>query len=224
MLLHTAASLAGERRARGLALNVPEATAVIADAVVEAARDGCSHEQAMAAGLAALGPDDVLPGVADIVDVVHVEAVFDDGSRLVSVPHPIGGGSLGQRAPGAVSAATAAPAGRPAGDEGVWVTVVNEASVPISVSSHYHFFEVNPRLRFDRRRGYGRRLAVPAGHTMAFTPGVATAVELVPIAGERVVIGFAGLVDGPLDAPGAEEAALLKAHECGYADVVEDVR
>ena len=98
----------------------------------------------------------------------------------------------------------------------VSLEVVNTASVPISVTSHFHFFEVNPRLRFDRAAGYGRRLAVPAGSSVRFDPGATVRVELVPIGGERVAIGFAGLVDGPLDAPGAKESALAKAAACGY--------
>ncbi len=223
-MLHLAASLARARRDRGLRLNVPEATAIIADTIAEAARDGATHAQAATAGMAALGPDDVLPGVADLLGQVHVEAVFDDGSRLVSVADPIGGGHLGADAPGALlpgshrddegvhgGRATRAP-------DTVALVVVNESVVPISVSSHFHFFETNPRLRFDRGAAYGRHLAVPAGSTISFPPGVPTEVPLVPIGGDRVVIGFAGLVDGPLDAPGAREAAIVRARACGFAD------
>lgn len=220
LLQHAAAELARRRRERGLRLNVPEATALVADAVVEAARDGRSHAEAISAGRMVLDESDVLPGVADVLDVVHVEAVFDDGSRLVSVADPIGGGHLGDEAPGAVLASANRPA--PALGGRVPVTVVNEADVPIAVSSHVHFFEVNPRLRFDRGQGYGRRLAVPAGHTVLFEPGVPTDVVLTAIGGDRVVIGAAGLVDGPLDAPGARDEALRRARSCGYADTVED--
>ena len=224
LLLHLAAGLARARRDRGLRLNVPEATAIIADTVAEAARDGRTHPEAVEVGRCVLGPDDVLPGVADIVSQVHVEAVFEDGSRLVTVVDPIGGGHLGQDAPGALIP------GVHRDDEGihvgadfrsvdtVTVQVVNESVVPISVSSHFHFFEVNPRLRFDRAAGYGRRLDVPAGSTIAFPPGEQVEVALVPIGGARVVVGFAGLVDGPLDAPGAKDRALAKARACGFAD------
>ncbi len=105
-----------------------------------------------------------------------------------------------------------------ASEGSVTVEVLNQAPVPIAVSSHFHFFEVNPRLRFDRAAGYGRRLDVAAGSTVTFEPGVARRAALVPIGGARVVVGFAGLVDGPLDAPGAAEAALAKARACGFAD------
>lgn len=214
LLLFTAASLARDRRARGLRLNVPEATALIADTVCEAARDGLRLADAMAAGRAVLEPDDVLPGVADIVRAVSVEAVFDDGTRLVVVTDPIGG-SLGAEAPGAVLPGSAP---LPEYADVVTVPVTNTAAVPISVTSHFHFFEVNPRLRFDRAAGYGRRLAIPAGSSVRFDPGATVAVSLTPIGGARVVIGAAGLVDGPLDAPGARHEALRRAHECGYLD------
>ncbi|MER7502137.1 urease subunit gamma [Nonomuraea pusilla] len=212
LLLFTAAELARSRRARGLRLNVPEATALIADAVCEAARDGARLADAIEAARRVLGPGDVLPGVPDIVTEVQVEAVFDDGSRLAVVTDPFGGGSLGPDAPGAVLAAP--PQEEPV--ETVEVEVVNTATVPVSVTSHFHFFEVNPRLSFDRAAAYGRRLAVPAGSTVRFDPGARRTVPLVAIGGARVVIGFAGLVDGPLDAPGAFETAMERARACGY--------
>ncbi|MEV4249780.1 urease subunit gamma [Streptosporangium canum] len=217
LLLFTAAGLARARKARGLRLNVPEATALIADTVCEAARDGAWLAEAVEAGRGVLGPDDVLPGVADVVTEVMVEAVFDDGTRLAVVTDPFGGGSLGAEAPGAVIAAPPPSGERDAAEEdAVEVEVLNTATVPISVTSHFHFFEANPRLRFDRAAGYGRRLAVPAGSTVRFDPGESRTARLVPIGGARVAIGFAGLVDGPLDAPGAFERAMEKARACGY--------
>ncbi|MEU7004816.1 urease subunit gamma [Nonomuraea sp. NPDC046570] len=214
LLLFTAAELARARRARGLLLNVPEATALIADTVCEAARDGARLAEAIAAGRAVLGPGDVLPGVADVVGEVTVEAVFDDGTRLAVVPTPFGPTTLGDDAPGAaIPREPTEPAG-----SAVWLQVLveNTADVPISVTSHFHFFEANPRLRFDRSLAYGMRLAIPAGSTTRFDPGSTTGVDLAPIGGSRTVIGFAGLVDGPLDAPGAKEEALRRARACGY--------
>ncbi len=214
LLIFTAAELARARRARGLRLNVPEATALIADTVCEAARDGARIMQAAAAGAAVLGIDDVLPGVPDIVREVKVEAVFDDGTRMVVVRNPFGdGGSLGPDAPGAVITApheSIAPAGL------VYIVATNTSDVPVSITSHFHFFEVNPRLMFDRAAAYGMRLAIPAGSALRFEPGVPTDAPLIPIGGHRVAIGFAGLVDGPLDAPGAKEAALTRAGQLGY--------
>jgi urease subunit gamma/beta len=212
LLLFGAAELARARRARGLRLNVPEATALIADTVCEAARDGRRLAEAIEAARAVLGPDDVLPGVADVVTEVHVEAVFDDGSRLAVVADPIGGGGLGAGAPGAL---LPGPAHAEPGAV-VRLAVTNTATVPVSVTSHFHFFEANPRLDFDRAAAYGMRLAVPAGSSVRFGPGERVDVGLVPVGGDRVAIGFAGLVDGPLDAPGAKEEALRRAAACGY--------
>ncbi|MFJ3666587.1 urease subunit gamma [Streptomyces sp. NPDC090106] len=212
LLLFGAAELARARRARGLRLNVPEATALIADTVCEAARDGARLAEAIDRARAVLGPDDVLPGVADVVTEVHVEAVFDDGSRLAVVSDPIGGGRLGEAGPGALLPGPAHPETAPADR----LTVTNTATVPVSVTSHFHFFEANPRLDFVRERAYGMRLAVPAGSSVRFGPGESVEVGLVPLGGERIAIGFAGLVDGPLDAPGAKEEALRRAAACGY--------
>ncbi|MFD9718642.1 urease subunit gamma [Streptomyces sp. NPDC059076] len=212
LLLFSAAELARARRARGLRLNVPEATALIADTVCEAARDGRRLAEAVEAARAVLGPDDVLPGVSDVVTEVHVEAVFDDGSRLAVVSDPIGGTGLGDTAPGAVLPGPATPEPEPA----LRLSVHNTAAVPVSVTSHFHFFEANPRLDFDRSAAYGMRLCVPAGSSVRFDPDARIEVGLLPIGGARVAIGFAGLVDGPLDAPGAKEEALRRAAACGY--------
>lgn len=224
LLLFGAAELARARRARGLRLNVPEATALIADTVCEAARDGRRLAEAIEAARSVLGPEDVLPGVADVVTEVMVEAVFDDGSRLAVVSDPIGrgspeaGGGMGEEAPGALL-----PGPEHADPEPVLrLRVTNTATVPVSVTSHFHFFEANPRLDFDRRAAYGMRLAVPAGSSVRFGPGQSEEVGLVPIGGERIAIGFAGLVDGPLDAPGAREEALRTAAACGYLGATPD--
>jgi urease subunit gamma/beta len=215
LLIFTAAELARARRSRGLRLNVPEATALIADTVCEAARDGARLTAAAAAGASVLSADDVLPGVVDIVAEVKVEAVFDDGTRMVVVRNPFGAGAvgLGDDAPGAVMTAEREPVS-PVGL--VQLTVTNTSDVPVSITSHFHFFEVNPRLDFDRSLAYGMRLAIPAGSSLRFDPGAAVIAPLVPIGGARVAIGFAGLVDGALDAPGAKAAALARAAEQGY--------
>ena len=225
LLLFTAAQLARARRARGLLLNVPEATALIADTVCEAARDGLRLAEAIEAGRTVLSAAEVLPGVPDIVTEVQVEAVFDDGTRLAIVSEPFRGASLGGRAPGAIlpreerddarSGPWEAERGAPPAPIAT-LPVVNTGNVPISVTSHFHFFEVNRRLAFDRAAAYGLRLDIPAGSSTRFEPGAVVEVALVPIGGARVAIGFSGLVDGPLDAPGAREAALARARAEGY--------
>jgi urease subunit gamma/beta len=209
LLLFTAAELARARRRRGLRLNVVEATALVADAVCEAARDGKRLAEAIEAGRSVLGIDDVLPGVVRAVPEVRVEAVFDDGTRLAVVRDPFRAGGQDPSAPEELAERHA---------PGRTIQVTNTAEVPIGVTSHFHFFEANPRLRFDRAAAYGMHLAIPAGSAVRFEPGGTRSVPLVPIGGQRVIIGFAGLVDGPLDAPGARERALERARACGYAD------
>jgi urease subunit beta len=79
------------------------------------------------------------------------------------------------------------------------VEVVNAGDRPIQVGSHYHFAEVNPSLAFDRDVARGHRLAIPAGTSVRFEPGIERLVELVPLAGARIVPGLRGEVGGPLD-------------------------
>ncbi len=113
--------------------------------------------------------------MADVVRDVKVEAVFDDGTRLVVVPEPFGPASSTLRSPGAVLAADAA--GHPGRPDLVGLTdlvdvvVVNEAPVPISVTSHFHFFEVNPRLRFDRAAACGAPARRTGRRRRALRPG-----------------------------------------------------
>lgn len=216
LLLFSAAELARRRLADGVLLNVPEATAIVADAVCEAARRGARHDAAVAAGRSVLIAEDVLPEVPYIVRTVSVEAVFADGSRLVVVSEPFGPVAEREDMPGAVQVAALDPRPEPA--DAVSVEVVNTAPVAISVTSHFHFFETNARLRFSRRAAYGMHLDVAAGTHVRFDPGSATTVRLVPIRGARVVMGFAGLVDGPLDEPGIRETALERSRAWGFLD------
>jgi urease subunit gamma/beta len=209
LLLFLAAELARARRARGLKLNQAEAIAIVADGICELARDGRRYAEVVAKAYDILGEEDVLDGVRALVTRIEVEAVFRDGRHLVVVEDPLG------PAPGA------APQDEP---EVPWledlavarVTVVNEGAVPVGVTSHLHFFETNPALRFDRAAAWGTRLAVPARTKVFFAPGEPREVALAPIGGARVVRGHGDLVDGPLDDPGAREAALAMAREKGY--------
>ena len=87
-----------------------------------------------------------------------------------------------------------------AGRTAVEIAVANRGDRPIQVGSHYHFFETNPALAFDRAKTRGCRLDIPAGTAVRFEPGQTRTVRLVPFAGARVVHGFRGAVSGPLDA------------------------
>jgi urease beta subunit len=99
------------------------------------------------------------------------------------------------------------------------VTVANTGDRPIQVGSHFHFFEVNRALRFDRNTAYGMRLEIPAGTAVRFEPGEEKEVNLTALGGLRIVYGMNGLVMGSLDAPGAKESALEKAKTEGYLEV-----
>ena len=84
------------------------------------------------------------------------------------------------------------------GRETQQVIVENHGDRPIQVGSHYHFYEVNPALKFDREATRGYRLNIPAGTAVRFEPGQQRTVELVDLAGDRVVFGFRGLIQGQL--------------------------
>ncbi|CAM5333951.1 MULTISPECIES: urease subunit beta [Streptomyces] len=79
------------------------------------------------------------------------------------------------------------------------MTVLNVADRPVQVGSHYHFAEANPGLDFDRAAAHGKRLNVPAGSAVRFEPGIPTEVELVPVAGKRIIAGLRGETGGSLD-------------------------
>ena len=85
-------------------------------------------------------------------------------------------------------------AGRPV----TTLRVVNTGDRPVQVGSHYHFAEANPALEFDREKAWGLRLAVPAGTAVRFEPGIDREVDLVPLAGARIVPGLRGQAKGPL--------------------------
>ena len=210
LLLHVQASLAQRRRDRGLRLNVPEATALIADAVCEGARDGKSLPDVLDAARRLLGPDDVLDGVPEALGEVRVEARFDDGTRLVVVKDPFGQESE-------------AGEGSSAPPIDARIVIANEATTDIGLTSHIHLAEVNPRLRLDRSAAYGMRLAVPAGETVWIRVGQQVELPMARIRGDRVVVGNTGLIDGSLDDAAARDRALATLRECGYLDVVDGV-
>jgi urease subunit gamma/beta len=210
LLVFLAAELARRRRARGLRLSQAEATALITDEVMEAARDGASYAETERRGYEALGSEDVARGVEGLVERVEVEALFADGNRLIVLHRPV------------LCDAPPAGGGEPPIawlEGGVPLPVTNEGGVPVGVTSHFHFFESNRDLRFERRAAWGRRLAVPAGAKVVFEPGETVQVRLVPFGGRRVIRGHGGLVNGPLDEPGALERALELARERGYRDL-----
>lgn len=96
------------------------------------------------------------------------------------------------------------------------VTVENTGDRPSQVGSHFHFFECNPALEFDREAAFGMRLNIPAGTAVRFEPGCEEDVELVAYGGNRIMNGMAGLVEGDLDDEAVKQDAIERAREAGY--------
>ncbi|HTV17616.1 MAG TPA: urease subunit gamma [Polyangiaceae bacterium] len=197
LLLFTAALLAERRKARGLALNYPEAIAYISAAILEGARDGRSVAELMGAGAELLSEDDVMPGVAAMLPEVQVEATFPDGTKLVTVHHPIRPTRPAETAPGAVET-TGADIPLNVGRKTLDVKVKNSGDRPVQVGSHYHFYEANAALLFEREPTRGYRLDIPAGTAIRFEPGQERSVRLVEYGGLRIVYGFDAQIMGKL--------------------------
>jgi urease subunit gamma/beta len=208
LLIFTAALLAERRKARGCKLNYPEAVAYISAAILEGARDGRTVAELMSEGAKLLTTADVMDGVPELIPEVQVEATFPDGTKLVTVHNPIAAGQ--GTVPGELLPADGPDMIINDGSPTIEVEVANTGDRPIQVGSHYHFFETNPGLRFDRARTRGMRLNIPAGTAVRFEPGQTRAVELVPYGGDRIVYGFRGEVMGPLDKKTAKKKPVKK--------------
>ena len=162
LLIFSAAELARRHRAAGLLLNAPEAIALMCDAMLEAARADRPYAEVEAAGLAAVAPVDVMPGVRELVEDVRIEVLLRDGVRLIVLVDP-----LGRSAPPAgdgPGAIVAAP--EPAVDDRRdrrSLVVGNASKRVVRISSHFPFDRVNRRLVFDRAAAAGFRLDIEAG-------------------------------------------------------------
>ncbi len=196
LLVAMAAMVARRRLERGVKLNHPEAIALITDTVVEGARDGRSVAELMESGGHVLTADQVMEGVAEMIHDIQVEATFPDGTKLVTVHHPIRG-SVSKQVPGEVMTGPGEIVFNE-GAERVVLTVANTGDRPIQVGSHYHFFETNPALSFEREKARGMRLDLAPGTAVRFEPGATREVALVPLSGKREVYGFRQDVMGAL--------------------------
>lgn len=218
LIVFTAAEFARRNRSLGIRLSHPEAVALITDEVMTAARRDMAYEDIRDMAGRLLTTDDVEPGVADMVKMLYIECMFAEGTKVIAVFEPIMPGDL--PLPDDIVPGDVIPmdgdielfAGAPI----VEIDVVNTGDRDIQVRSHSHFFETNRALRFDRAAAWGMKLDKPAGTGIRFEPGAAKTVRLVPLEGGRTVIGEAGLVNGPLDVPGARETALETARQRGY--------
>ena len=196
LLVAMAAMVARRRLERGVKLNHPEAIALITDTVVEGARDGRSVAELMESGAHVISADQVMEGVAEMIHDIQVEATFPDGTKLVTVHHPIRGAASAHE-PGEVLTLEGEIVFNE-GAERLTLTVANTGDRPIQVGSHYHFCETNPALAFDREKTRGMRLDIAPGTAIRFEPGSTREVTLVPFLGKREVHGFRGDVMGAL--------------------------
>ena len=214
LLIFTAAELARQRKARGLKLNYPEAVALITAEVLEGVRDGRSVQELMGWGATILAAEDVMDGVPEMLHDIQIEGTFPDGTKLVTIHDPIRGGQS-ERIAGEYLLADG-DIELNVGRRTAAVRVANTADRPIQVGSHFHFFEVNGALSFDRRVAYGMRLNIAAGTALRFEPGEERDVQLVALDGTRTAYGMNALVSGELDAAGMREAALERAKAAGF--------
>jgi urease subunit gamma/beta len=193
LMIFVAADVARRRRARGLKLNYPEAMAILTAEILEWARDGKTVSEIMTLGAMVLSSADVMDGVAGMIHEVQVEATFPDGTKLVTVHDPIPEAAplSDQRKPGEYLL-DPEPILANAGRRTVSVIVRQTGDRPVQIGSHYHFFEVNDALHFDRAAARGMRLNIPAGTSVRFEPGEEKEVELVEYAGDRLVLGHKG--------------------------------
>ncbi|WP_434053100.1 MAG: urease subunit beta [Roseibium sp.] len=218
LTIFSAAELARKRRARGRLLNAPEAVAIICDEILEGARDGRSVAELISFGSTILSQDDVMPGVVDLIPMLQVEATFPDGTKLVTVHDPVRPGKnepdVSVGIPGEIRAA-AGTIDLNAGRETTKLHVVNNADRPVQIGSHFHFFEVNRALEFDREKSFGFRLDIPAGTAVRFEPGQSREVALVRFGGAQKIGGLNALTNGPTT-DAEKQAALEKARAAGF--------
>lgn len=185
LLIFSAAELARRHRAAGLPLNAPEAIALMCDAMLEAARADRSYVEVRSAGLAAVAPSDVLPGVRELVEDVRIEVLLRDGVRLIVLVDPLGGDQPpSQDGPGALLMASDGGSPDADGRERRELVVANSSMRVVRVSSHFPFDKVNARLLFDRSVAAGFRLDIEAGSSERWAPGETRTVTLVRFGGE----------------------------------------
>jgi urease subunit gamma/beta len=219
LTLYTAAELARRHRNKGLRLNHPEAVAIIADEILEGAREGRMVADLIAFGSTVLTQDDVLPGVAEMLPMLQVEGSFPDGTKLVTIHQPIRPGKLAPTAGDVVPGEIVDADGTielNANRQTAVVKAMNTGDRPIQIGSHFHFFEVNKALRFDRAAAFGMRLDIPAGTAVRFEPGDEKEVNLVAFGGTQEIFGMNGLTNGAVSNPDVRRAAIERATANGF--------
>src|ERR1700761_9526740 len=218
LTIFNAAELSRRRRARGLKLNYPEAVAIITDDILEGARDGRSVADLIGFGSTILTTADVMPGIAAMMHIIQVECVFPDGTKLVTVHEPIRpapGSEADSEHPGRVDAQQGSLELN-AGRRTTTLTAVNTGDRPIQIGSHFHFFEVNKALEFDRAAAFNMRLDIPAGTAVRFEPGASKEIALVEFGGRGELSGLNNLTNGLGHDPQVRAEALARAKARGF--------
>jgi urease subunit gamma/beta len=184
LLIFSAAELARRHRAARIALNAPEAIALMCDAMLEAARAGASYAEVEAAGLAAVAPSEVMPGVRELIDDVRLEVLLGDGTRLIVLLDPLGRGEpAAPDGPGAILPAANHVPEASEDRERRELEVASTSRRAIRVSSHFPFHRANARLVFDRELAVRYRLDIEAGSSERWAPGETRTVMLVRFGG-----------------------------------------
>ena len=218
LTIFSAAELARRRKQRGRRLNVPEATAIICDEILELAHDGKSVAELISYGSKILSTKDVMPGVRQLIPVIQVEATFPDGTKLVTVHDPIRPCETEAEAddiyPGQIKALSG-DLELNADKRKLSLGVINTGDRPIQVGSHYHFFEANKALSFDREQAFGMRLDIAAGTAVRFEPGQSREVVLTEFGGSKNLKGLNNLTQGDISAVGRAKA-LERAKQKGF--------
>ena len=218
LIIFSAAELARKRKARGALLNHPESVAYIADEILEKARDGASVAGLMSWGSTLLTSDDVMAGVSQLLPILQVEASFPDGTKLVTIHEPIRPGQK-DIPPEVIPGEVIVP------DEEIEINagrnketfiVINKGDRPIQIGSHFHFFEANRALFFDREKAFGMRLDIPAGTAVRFEPGGTKEVILTEFGGNGEIIGLNGLTNGRISSKKVKAEAMALARDLGF--------
>jgi urease subunit gamma/beta len=179
LTIFTLAELARKRRVRGIKLNYPEAVALICDEVMEEARAGKGYDEVITHGMQVLTDADVMEGVPELASKIYIEPLFEDGTKLIVLHHPIRKTGMDIQVKERVSEpALPDTITINAGKATITLTVVNTSDHPVQITSHMPFWEINQRMHFDREQTRGYRLDIPAGGAIRWEPGETKEVRL----------------------------------------------